>query len=139
MSPQAIEYSMPHRPLVADLALLTSVIAGMDWSARSEMSGSGLGGLLVVCPIYQPSRPLSTADRWQRFVLSNRRRIFMGLPEPSARLRVPVTVERSTVIWKDRLFSQLLISKIAFPICGFMLAIALPVYLPQAIMLLFGC
>jgi hypothetical protein len=42
-------------------------------------------------------------------------------------------VVKSGVIWKDRVFLGFLISNIAFPLCGLMLAIALPVYLPQAV------
>jgi MFS family permease len=120
--------------LVVDLALPHERDRWYGLVGAIRNLGSGMGGLLVglILSMKHPDlyRVLIGGSALCYLVAGG---LLWRLPEPSLRLVEPATVVKSAVIWKDRVFLGFLISNIAFPLCGFMLAIALPVYLPQAV------
>jgi len=96
--------------------------------------GSGMGGLLVglVLAMHNPDlfRVLIGVSSLCYLVAGT---LLLRLPEPRYRHIEPATQVKSGTILKDRVFLGFLTSNIAFPLCGFMLAIALPVYLTEAV------
>jgi MFS family permease len=120
--------------LVVDLALPHERDRWYGLVGAIRNLGSGMGGLLVglVLSMNHPDlyRVLIGGSALCYLMAGG---LLWRLPEPGSRLVEPAPVVKSGVIWKDRVFLGFLISNIAFPLCGFMLAIALPVYLPQAV------
>lgn len=120
--------------LVVDLALPHERDRWYGLVGAIRSLGSGMGGLLVglVLSMNHPDlyRVLIGGSALCYLVAGG---LLWRLSEPGARLAPSILPVESWAVWKDRVFLGFLIGNLAFPLCGLMLAIALPVYLPQAI------
>jgi MFS family permease len=120
--------------LVVDLALPHERDRWYGLVGAIRAMGSGMGGLLIgfVLSMNHPDlyRVLIGGSALCYLVAG---RLLWRLSESGTRPVDPTTPAKSGAVWKDRVFLGFVISNLAFPLCGFMLAIALPVYLPQAV------
>jgi len=120
--------------LVVDLALPHERDRWYGLVGAIRAMGSGMGGLLVglILSLNHPDlyRVLIGGSALCYLIAG---RLLWRLSASDTRLAPPTTPAKSGAVWKDRVFLSFVISNLAFPLCGFMLAIALPVYLPQAV------
>jgi MFS family permease len=120
--------------LVVDLALPHERDRWYGLVGAIRSLGSGMGGLLVGLAL-----SMNHPDLYRVLIGGSALCYLMAggllwrLSEPGTRLVEPIIPVKSGAVWTDRVFLGFLISNLAFPLCGFMLTIALPVYLPQAV------